>query len=121
MARDLYALRDESVFDSREVIDRIEELEADDSRDENDEEELAALRAFAEEAEGYAPDWHYGATFIRDSYFVEYAQELADDIGAVDSDAGWPSAHIDWPAAAEALQMDYSEVELDGISFWTHA
>lgn len=111
-------LKYSDVFDSRDVIERISELEDQEQRDEEETAELAILQAFADEAEGYAADWQYGEGFIRDSYFKEYAQELADDIGAVDSDAAWPNSYIDWDAAADALQMDYTSIELDGVTFW---
>ena len=109
----------QDVLDSRDVIARIEELEDDEERGMQEEGELFTLQQFANESAGYAPDWHHGETLIADSYFEEYARQLADDIGAVDSDASWPASYIDWKAAAEALQMDYTAVELDGMTFWT--
>lgn len=110
--------RNADVFDSRDVIERIAELELDDINDENMA-ELSILRAFADEASGYAADWHYGERFIADSYFEDYARELADDIGAIDGNATWPLTYIDWPAAADALKQDYTSVDLDGRTFWT--
>lgn len=115
----------QDILDSRSVIERIEELESsiglaeDDNEapDEDEVEELAALKEFAEEAEGYTPDWHHGEGMIADSYFQDYARELADDIGTVGE--GWPCYCIDWEAAANDLQMDYTAVELDGYTFWT--
>lgn len=80
--------------------------------------ELAALKALAEEAEGYAPDWGYGETLIRDSYFREYAMELADDIGAIPANASWPLTCIDWGQAARELQMDYTAVDFGGVRYW---
>ncbi len=51
-------------------------------------------------------------TMIHENYFEQYAQDLAEDIGAIDPNMGmgWPLYHIDWEAAAESLKMDYSEV-----------
>lgn len=109
----------ENVIDSRDVIARIEALRADDQRDEVEAEELAALEDLAKEAEGYAEDWQYGAALIRDSYFEEYAREFADDIGAVNRNAKWPNTCIDWKQAAEELQMDYTRVDFDGVTYWT--
>lgn len=83
-----------------------------------DDQELAALLALQEEAEGYAEDWQYGAQLIRDSYFEDYAQEFAEEIGAVDRNARWPNDCIDWEKAAEELQMDYTSVEFDGVTYW---
>jgi hypothetical protein len=84
----------------------------------DDGEELAALVAFRDEAAGYAPDWQYGCTLIRDSYFKDYAQELAYDIGAMPEGNAWPCNCIDWDQAARELQMDYTAVEYGGVTYW---
>jgi hypothetical protein len=107
----------QDVIDSRDVIARIEELEADEDRDEADTEELAALKALADEAD-CSPDWPHGETLIRDSYFKEYAQDLADDIGAINRNANWPACCIDWDEAATMLQQDYMSVTFDGVDYW---
>jgi hypothetical protein len=87
--------------------------------DESEEaEELNMLESLASEAEGYAADWQHGATLIRDSYFKEYAQELAEDIGAIDSNASWPNTCIDWDQAARELQTDYTSVEFGNVTYW---
>lgn len=83
-------------------------------------EELRTLKALEEEAAS-SPDWTYGETLIRDSYFREYAEQLADDLGAVDRDARWPVCYIDWDAAADALKQDYSSVDFDGVTYWIRA
>lgn len=130
----------DDVIDSRDVIARIEELEserqelldaasaaegdekitAEDAAVEWEEEngdELKALQALAEEAEGYAPDWQYGATLIRDNYFVEAMQELVQDIGDLPRDI--PSyLEIDWEKTAENLKADYTSVDFDGVTYW---
>jgi hypothetical protein len=111
----------DDVIDSRDVIARIEELEDmvhDESATEDDQAELAILQALAKEGGQYAPDWEHGETLIRDSYFIEYAQELADDIGAISRDATWPNNFIDWEAAADALKQDYTSIDFDGVSYW---
>lgn len=132
-----------NVIDVRDIIARVEELEAerdsqtrtdDDGtehddpqlwRDQNqgDAEELDGLTAILEELKGYGGDeqWRgdwYPVTLIRDDYFEDYARELAEDIGAIQRDAQWPNNHIDWTAAAEALQTDYSSAEVDGTDYW---
>lgn len=81
-------------------------------------EELAPLAELAEQASGYAADWDHGETLIRDSYFKEYAQELAEEIGAINADASWPNSCIDWDQAARELQQDYTAVSFDGIDYW---
>jgi len=84
----------------------------------SDADELRILKALADEASDYAADWQHGETLIRDSYFRDYAMELADDIGAVPRDLAWPCCCIDWDQAARELQMDYSAVDFDGITYW---
>jgi hypothetical protein len=76
--------------------------------------ELAQLR----EMESEIPEWRHGETLINDSYFESYAQELAEDTGAIDSNATWPLNHINWEAAAEDLKSDYTPIEYDGETYW---
>lgn len=117
-------------IDSRDLYERLDELQmmVDDADDEDepkpdavsDEEraELAELKALQSETEGYSGDtWRDGVQFIRDDWFEQYAEEFADDIGAIDKDANWPVNHIDWKAAADDLRQDYTEVEIRGISY----
>ena len=116
----------DDLIDSRDVIARIEELESsiesasedNGTPDEDEVTELAALKALEAEASGYAADWTYGETLIRDSYFEDYARDLAEDIGAIDKDAKWPNTCIDWEQAARELQQDYTSVEFDGVTYW---
>ena len=58
----------------------------------------------------------YGETLVAESYFTEYAKELADDIGAIPN-TNWPLNCIDWDQAARELRYDYSEVTIDGQTF----
>lgn len=112
------------VFDIREVIARYEELEPEEyGRDADDDSEFAAIHEFLDEVKGYGGDeqWRgdwYPVSFIRESYFEEYAQELAEDIGAVNKNATWPNNHIDWEAAAKDLLQGYSSVEISGVTYY---
>ena len=111
----------DDMIDSRDIIARIDELAsdvADDIADDDEKAELVALKALEAEAEPYAPDWRYGAQLVRYSYFKEHAQELAEDIGAINSDATWPNNCIDWDEAARQLQQDYTEVDFGGVAYW---
>lgn len=105
----------DDVIDSRDIIERISDLEG--TTDADEQAELESLEALAKEAEG-SPDWEYGETLIRDSYFADYAQELAEEIGAIKGDEGWPLNCINWKQAARELQQDYFSVEFDGIDYW---
>lgn len=106
----------DDIIDSRDIIERIEYLEG--TEDQEEIEELEALKDLAEQGEGYSPDWKYGETLIRDSYFRDYAMDLAEDIGAINHDAGWPNTCIDWDQAARDLQMDYSCITFKGVDYW---
>lgn len=119
----------DDVIDSRDVIARIEELEGERDATEDagpgytwaelnpeDADELKALKALAEEAEGYAPDWRYGATLIRESYFEDYCQEFVEDIGDLPKDLP-DYIVIDWEGTARNIRVDYTEVDFDGVPY----
>lgn len=107
----------EDVIDSRDVIERIEELGATEGVTEGEAEELRSLLALAAEGESLE-DWTYGVTLVRDTYFTEYAQELAEDIGAVPTENAWPLYCIDWEHAARELRMDYTALDFSGVTYW---
>ena len=87
--------------------------------DESDEgQELAKLKAFAEEAEGYAEDWRHGATLIHEDYFEDYARDLAAEGDYDMKNEQWPYTCIDWTQAAEELKQDYTSVDFDGETYW---
>jgi len=58
-------------------------------------------------------------TLIPDDEFEDYARELAYDIGAISREAPWPQSCIDWEAAADALQVDFTSWEYDGRTYWS--
>lgn len=132
----------DDIFDSRDIESKIDDLQSDfdalvDGYEDPDEDEYAGedllnwleengdefvtLLAFKEEVEQYTSEWRYGAIIIADDYFENYAQQLADDIGAIDTNAKWPLNHIDWSAAADDLKQDYSEFVFDGKSYWVRS
>jgi len=110
------------VIDSRDVIERIDYLaymddEPEADRDADEWKELTTLRALMEEAEGYSPDWKYGATLVSDSYFTEYAEEMLKDCGTIPKDLPW-YVEIDWEKTASHIQQNYTSVEFDGATYW---
>jgi hypothetical protein len=118
----------EDIIDSRDILERIEYIDEllmgdnlvtgeDDLEIESLTNELEDLKDLAEQCE-YCGDWKYGETLIRESYFQEYAERLAEDLGMVDRKAPWPQCHIDWEAAAESLKQDYIPVDFDGEEYW---
>ena len=64
---------------------------------------------------------NYDPTMIREDAFEDYARELAEDIGAIPSDAGWPACCIDWEQAARELAMDYTSVRFMGDDYYIRA
>lgn len=125
------------IIDVREIIARVEELRAERdeynekmadenawaSVDDGEAEELATLEAMLADMcgnggdEQWEGDW-YPITLIRESYFIDYAHELAEDTGAISADANWPNNCIDWEQAARELQYDYCGVEFNGVTYW---
>ena len=124
----------DNTIDSRDVIARIEELEA--ARDlegeiqygeesnptaleefDNSEEgqELTALKALAEQGEDYAPDWEYGAQLIHEDYFEEAMDELLEDCGDIPKDLpSYLTITVDY----DALEQDYTELDFDGQTYY---
>lgn len=123
----------DDIIDSRDIIERIEDLQAIDEDitelDQGEKDELVALLGLAQEGADYAPDWEYGEALIRDSYFKEYAQELAEEFTPASNtrDAQdmihtqWPYTCIDWDQAARDLKMDYSAIDFDGVTYWVRS
>lgn len=127
------------VIDSRDIIARIAELESDiedteaclqedgddcscgmplDSHDlEEAREELTTLRALEEEASS-SPDWTYGETLIRDSYFEDDIRDYFDQTCDLKDVPELLLDCIDWEQVAERCQADYMEVDYDGVSYW---
>lgn len=132
----------EDILDSRDVIARRDELkeerdrynEAAEEKSEmsgeggragvndwvedcpEDAEELAQLEAFI--AEG-SDSWEDGETLVRETYFKDYAQELADDLhGERMAKNEWPFSCIDWEKAARELQYDYTGADWDGVTYY---
>jgi hypothetical protein len=62
----------------------------------------------AEDIEEWMEDMHdrYEGHFANDA---EFAESMADAIGAVDDNAAWPLNYIDWERAAQDLMYDYYE------------
>jgi hypothetical protein len=117
------------IIDIRDIIERIEELpdliegEGCEEQCNRYREELATLTGIMAELQGNGGDeqWHgdwYPLTLIRESHFRDYAQELAEDIGAVNAQATWPNNCIDWDQAVRELQMDYTSTTIDGMTYF---
>ncbi len=125
------------VIDSREIIERIEEIEteiedieteikkndadAPDGYIMNDavlDELNSELEILKEIIDEVGTEATFGVTLIHESYFEAFAEGFASDIGAINSDQNWPMNCIDWKEAADELKMGYSEVDYDGETFY---
>jgi hypothetical protein len=109
----------QDILDSRDIQERIDELElyiSDDVFDEMEKDELESLQTFKDEVD--STEWDSGITFIRDSYFVEFAQQEAEDLGLVQDNISWPYTCINWDDAADELRNDYSSIDFNGVGYW---
>jgi hypothetical protein len=112
------------IIDSRDIIERIEELQ-DIERDTDEQNELDTLLNLAEQAQ-HSPDWMHGEVLIRRSYFVGYITDLIHDCYPMpkEMNAGqWPFRHvtIDYEAAAREAEVDYMFVDFDGVEYLIRA
>lgn len=131
----------EDVIDSREIIERIEELELEAEcafegepeneglelpdpfdhahyLDEDDREELRVLRELAQQCEGYG-DWEYGEALVRYSYWTDYCAQLIEECYEIPNE--FPFYHLDWDAIAKDMEQDYMTVAFDGIDYLMRA
>ena len=110
----------DDLIDLRDVEARIEELkdvQVDRDLDDAELAERLSLRGLmAGDLDGWDPEDE--PTLIRGSYFVEYAQELAEDLGALNTITSWPNRWIDWERAADELKTDYTAIDFDGVEYF---
>ena len=131
----------DDTIDSRDVIARIEELEAewedlrsamDDHNTDSDAyeeanaalkefdnseegQELIALKVLAAQGEDYAPDWKYGAQLIHEDYFETAMDEMLEDCGDIPRDLpSYLTITVDY----DALKQDYTELDFDGQTYY---
>lgn len=129
----------EDTFDSREAIERIDELTAEfvDSTDsdpadimsiddwahgltQDDAAELAALIALRDECDAYVSDWPYGETFIHECYFTAYCMEMLSELGYLPADMpSW--IVIDGDATADNMKEDYTAFEFMGSTYYARS
>ena len=111
----------QDVIDSRDIIARIEELEGIENPSSEEAQELAILLKVQEQADGYS-DWKYGESLIRESYFTDYIKELIADCYELRKEfnsGAWPWRHmtLDYQAAADEAEYDYTRVDFDGVTY----
>lgn len=121
----------DDILDSREIIERIEELEtfATDDSGEIDTEifndyeavEYAALISLRDAADSL-PDWEYGVTLIHENYFTAAMKDDVIECGYLPNGLPrWIADNIDWEGVADALKADYTDFEFRGATYWARA
>lgn len=107
-------------LDTRELREEMDDLEFQSSDDSLglDGDEQERLEAIRELLDDIGPDAYDGVTLIPEDEFEDHARELAEEIGAIPEDNGWPVYCIDWKWAASELQTDYSTVTFDGTDYY---
>lgn len=116
----------ESVIDTRDIVERFEELESTYETFENEAEvknwadldEWVKLREIIEEIDANAGDnCDDGVTLINESYFVDYVREMLEDCGEIPRDIPHYVA-IDWKQTADNVRVDYTFININGTEFW---
>ena len=112
----------DDIIDVRDIIERFEELEPleGDEITHDEVQEFVTLKTILADLKGYGGDeqWRgdwYPLTLIRESYFTDYTEELVCDCYDLKLP---PFVHVDWEATAREVQIDYSTVEIDGVTFF---
>lgn len=103
------------VEDLRKELEALRSSELDENDEEDSErlEELEGLEDFVNEIGQCG-----GNMLIHDSHMTEYAQQLAEDIGAISDSGEWPATRIDWDAAVTDMQQDYHACNWGSETYW---
>lgn len=104
----------QDVIDSRDIIERIEELESiEGEMDKEEHEELMILKSLAKQCQDYS-DWEYGEILIHRDYFKTYMNEMVQDCYELPQDMpSFMSITLDY----EMLEYDYASVYFYGQEY----
>jgi hypothetical protein len=115
-----------NIYDLRDLVEEMEilrEIKLKETLSQEDEDRLGHLEELDDQfdygkggMEEYASN--ICCSLIADYHFEDYAQDFAEDIGAIGDTYSWPVSCIDWKMAAEHLQMDYQSVTFEGRDYW---
>ncbi len=84
-----------------------------------DDDERPAFAAYID-ALGHNDPADISADDFREAYSGEwdsredFAQDLAEEMGAIPTDYSWPASYVDWERAARDLFMDYTDAPAPG-------
>ncbi len=104
------------IIDSRDLLDELKTLDKED-----DLERITEIKEVIEEVG--EDNFDMGVTFIREGYWVDYCESMAYDFGYIDGrDEYNPiSNHIDWQGWADAVEMDYSQIDFNNDTYYWRA
>lgn len=116
-------ISNDTTLDSRDIEARIRYLQYDlpvELMTTEDYEELEELvRVRNDVIEVYGDEyWEFGLFFVRDDYFIEYAEEYLAEMGAFDKDFPLIANNINWEGVAKDLQFDYTQIDLFDTVYW---
>lgn len=115
------------IIDVRDIIARVEELETEMPENDNDVrnwenlDEYTKLTEILDDLKGeggdeqWRGDW-YPVTLICEDHFTEYAEQLVCECHDLSKLPNF--VHIDWEATAREVKVDYSEVSVDGVTYF---
>lgn len=106
----------EEVDDAETNVEQAQES-LDDAKIQFGDDEQAELEELNNLESEVGREWRHGETLIPEDAFEDYARDLADDLGSIPKDAGWPCTCIDWEQAADELRQDYSSAEYQGTTY----
>ena len=106
------------IFDSRDLLDELKTLDEEDSYDK---ERIEMIDDLKEEVG--KDNFEMGVAFIRENYWEQYCEDTAYDFGYLDGrdDNNPIHYHIDWQGWADAVEMDYSQTDFDGDTYYWRA
>ena len=115
----------DQIMDSREISDRIDELQDTDINEvlsDEDHSELQLLRALQEAFQNYG-DWDHGDSVIPEACFVEYISDIIDECYEIKKSSDWPYRHmtLDYEAAADEAKQDYTTCDHEGETYYFRA
>lgn len=124
---ELYGIENEEDYDDKQsdIDNKLEEIAEKENEIQECEfeynrysEELAELESLKEEIESNSDEgFEYGIQLIHENYIDDYLDELLIDCGYIPKDLpSW--IEIDWSATYDNMKQDYSEIDLNGNTFY---
>jgi hypothetical protein len=110
-------------IDSRDVIDRFNELSYADDNDFIDADEKAELQSLAKLMLIGMDfnEWDSGMVLVNEGHFTEYAKEFRQECNheLFESMPDWVKDNLDWDEIAEDMLSDFTVIEWEGKIFYT--